>query len=150
MSTLGEQLLAARSKKQAAHEATLEIPGYDGKLWATYRPLDFREARHIGQEHERLRDEIEKELRIAADTLVKACVGCEARIGGKTHKLPPIGLELATEIGLGGAENPRQAVFLIFPSETAVMSQFVAVQGAESTVNGQVDEELGNSQAVAG
>ena len=151
MGTLGERLLAARAKKQAAREETIEVPGYEGQLWATYRPLDFREARKIGQAHEHLRDEIEKELRVAADTLVAACTGCEARIDGETHPLPPLGLELCEQIGLEGAENPRQAVLLLFPSEMAVVKQFVDVQGLEEASNGQIDEQLmGESQAVTG
>lgn len=152
MATLGEQLLAARSRKQAAHEETFEVPGYDGKLWATYRPLDFRVARRIGQRHERLRDEVEKELRVAADTLASACVSCEARIDGETHKLPPLGAELVKQIGLDGEpETPIQAVLMIFPSEMAVVRQFVELQGAEDTANDQIDDELaGNSRAAAG
>lgn len=152
MSTsLGERLLEARSKKQAAHEEVFEVPGYDGQLFARYRPLDFRRAREIGQHHERLRDEIEKELRVAAETLATACLGCEARIEGQTHQLPPLGVELCNEIGLEGTENPIQAVLAIFPSEMAVVRQFVALQGAEESANGQIDTELeGNSQAATG
>src|ERR1039457_18670 len=98
MSTsLGERLLAARSQKQAAHEEVFEVPGYGGQLYARYRPLDFREARKIGQRHEHVKDEIERELRMAADTLVAACVSCEAHIDGETHPLPPLGIELVKQ-----------------------------------------------------
>ncbi len=143
--SLRERLLDARSRKQAAAPETMEIPGYDGQLFATYRPLEFREARRIGQRHERLKDEIEKEIRVAADTLVAACTGCEARIDGQTVALPPLGLELCEQIGLEGPETPTQAVLAIFPSETALIRQFVALEAAEGASNGQIDEALGNS-----
>jgi hypothetical protein len=151
MGTLGERLLAARSRKQAAHDVVMEIPGYEGQLFARYRPLDFREGRKIGQRHERLSDEIEKELRVAADTLVAACTGCEARIDGETHELPPLGLKLAQEIGLEGPENDTQAVLVVFPSELAVIKQFIDLQGDEDKANAQIDRELaGNSEAATG
>ncbi len=154
MDNLGEQLLAARSRKQAAHEVTLEVPGYEGKLWATYKPLGFKAARRIGQHHENLRDEVEKELRVAAETLAAACTKTEARIEGQTVELPPLGLELCEKIGLEGPETPVQAVMAIFKAEddegTDLVEQFVAVQGAERASNGQIDEELlGNSEAAS-
>jgi hypothetical protein len=151
MSTsLGERLLAARSKKQAAHEEVFEVPGYGGQLFARYRPLDFREARRIGQRHEALRDEVEKELRVAADTLASACISCEAHIDGEVKELPPLGLKLCEDIGLDGPETPIQAVLEIFPSEMSVVRQFVELQGAEETSNGAIDGELENSQAAMG
>ena len=150
MDSVAQRLLAARSKKQAAHEEIFEVPGYDGQLFAVYRPLDFREARRIGQRHERLRDEIEKELRMAAESLASACIRCEAKIDGETHELPPLGLALAQQIGIEGPENDLQAVLAIFPSEMAVVNQFVAVQGSETASNGQIDTELeGNSGALS-
>ena len=154
MSTVGERLLAARSKAQAAHEITLAIPGFDGQLHATFRPLYFRESRKIGQAHERLSDEIEKELRVAADTLVAACTGCEAHIDGETHTLPPIGMALNEAIGLDAGENDRQAVLALYPTENALIRQFVAVDLAETQANVAVDTQLGkelegNSEAAS-
>ena len=79
---------------------------------------------------------------MAADTLVAACTGTEAHVDGQVHTLPPLGLKLCEEIGLEGAENDLQAVLLLFPSEMAVVKQFVAMQEAEETANGRIDVEL--------
>lgn len=148
--SLAEQVLAAREAKQAAHTVTLEIPGWSGTLWATYRPLSWRQARQIGLRHEALKSQVEKELRAAADGLAAACTGCEARVKGKVEPLPPLGLALCAALGLDGAENDGEAVLMVFPSEDDVIDQSNAVQRAEGLANGLIDEELaGNSEAVA-
>lgn len=151
MGTLADGLLDARVRRQAGFEETLEVPGWSGRLWATYRPLEYRETRQIGLRHERVKDVVEKELRVAADTLVAACVRCEARHDGRTETLPPVGLALCQEIGLDGPENNTQAVLELFPSESAVMDQFVQVLELEQAANEQVDAAIeGNSEAAAG
>ncbi len=148
---LGERLMAARSRMQGAQEETLEIPGYDGQLWATYRPVEYRRAFAIVNEHLKLADDAEQLLRTGADTLIAACTGCEARIDGETHPVPPLGLRLAQELGIDGPENDRQAVLAIFPSEFAVVQQAGEVQDLSTLRNQRVDRELvGNSQAALG
>ncbi len=146
---LGARLLAARDRKQAVHEEVREIPGYDGQLWARYRPVEYRRAFAIVAEHEKLTDGAEKLLRTSADTLVAACTGCEARIDEETHPLPPLGLELCKEIGLEGGDNDRQAVLAIFPSEFAVVQQAGEVQDLSTLVNQRIDRSLEENSSAA-
>ncbi len=146
---LGARLLAARDRKQAVHEELLEVPGYDGQLWARYRPVEYRRAFGIVKEHQTVGDEAERLLRTAADTLVAACTGCEAHIDEEIHPLPPLGLELCKEIGIEGGDNDRQAVLAIFPSEFAVVQQAGEVQDLSTLVNQRIDRSLEENSVAA-
>src|ERR1017187_8123483 len=117
--SLGERLLAARAKKQAAEEMEFEV--FDG-LFARHRPLEYRPTYRIVEKHENIKDHAERDLRVALDTIVATCVGCEARLDGEIQELAPLGLALNEAIGLDGAENDRQAVLELFGSEMAAMN----------------------------
>ncbi len=146
-SSIGEQLLAARAKLQAYHEETVEI--FDG-LWGRYRPLEFRELREIVRGHEKVRNETEQELLIAADTLIAASVGTEARVNGTVKELPKLGMALNQAIGLEAHENDRQAVFELFPTERMLMEQFAKIGEMEGAANAKVDRQLeGESEAAS-
>jgi hypothetical protein len=141
--SLGERLLAGRKEKQAQQGefiGTIQLGG--GHLTAHYRALDFREDRKIGQRHRAVADEIEREVRLAADTLAASCTRCEAHIDDEVHELPPLGLQLTQKLGIDGPENDVQAVLALFPSERAMVEQFVELEQWTSAVNRAVDTEL--------
>ncbi len=146
--SLGERLLAGREKLQAAqgeYVGTIDCGG--GTLRVHYRALSYREDRKVGQRHEGVRDEVEKEIRLAADTLVTASVKTEAEIDGEVHELPPLGLGLTTALGLDEPETDIQAALLLFPSERALIQQFVAYEQwateVAQTVDGEIEENSG-------
>lgn len=127
MSSLKDQLLAARAAVQHSKTSDFEIPGYSGRLGATFRALDdYSEVRAIIKRHERVPDEALRELYVAADTLVEASTDTFALVDGEQHALGvTLGLPLYGYLELDeGAENDRQAVFALFPSTMSLMTLF--------------------------
>lgn len=151
MSTsLGERLLAGRAEQQAQQGefiGTIQCGG--GYIVSYYRALPFREDRKIGQRHRTVSDEIEREVRMAADTLAAASVRCEVHVGDETHEKGKLGLALAKELGLDGPETDIQAVLALFPTEKAMVEQFVEYEEWAKAVNRTVDGKIeGNSDAA--
>jgi hypothetical protein len=152
-----ESLRDARNTILVNERVTLEIPGYGG-LFAHYRLLDFRESRKVGEgvQGAGCRDEIDRELYLAADSLIAACVGTEARLKGPdgnlvTHDLGvKLGKPLAEYLGLGEFENDRQAVLLIFRRNTDLVEQFAVLQTRDAYVNQEADETLVGESGAAG
>lgn len=150
--SLGERLMAGRSEKQqdaGAFVGRIECGG--GHILARYRAMTYREDRQVGQRHKAISDEVEREIRLAADTLASACTGCEIHIGDEVFEKGPLGLALANELGLDGAENDIQAVLALFPSERAMIEQFVELEAWVKAVNAGVDDDIeGKSVAATG
>lgn len=125
--SLKDVLLAAREEAQRDKTVDLEIPGYGGRLWGTFRALDdYTELRALVQRaRDEGQDDMTRELYAGADTLVRACTDTYAREGEEKHPLGKrLGLELASYLGLDDADTDRQAVFLLVPSSLALMSLF--------------------------
>lgn len=119
--SLAERLRSQREQRTAPKETTLKVPGFD-ELYARYLPLGFRPARKIVEDCADIQDPATQDLEEAVQTLLTACQGVEAHIGGETHDLGmKLGKPLADFLGLDGSENDVQAVMLIFPSEMAIV-----------------------------
>lgn len=142
-----EQLLAARERSLRSRTVELEIPGYERRLWGTFRAIDdYSEVRAIVRRHQQ-RADAEQELHVAADTLLAACVDCYGLEDGQRHPLDvKLGLPLAGMLGLAdGCDNDRQALFAVIPSTMAVMTLFAeydqwlkgARQEAEDDLQGE-------------
>jgi hypothetical protein len=152
-----ETLRNARNTILLNEKVTLEIPGYGG-LFAHYRLLDFRESRKIGDAltDAGCRDEIDKELYLAADSLIAANTGTEARLKDASGSLVTRDLEvklgrpLAEYLGLGEFDNDRQAVFEIFRRNLDVMAQYAALETHDSYVNQGADKTLLGESDAAG
>jgi len=145
--TLQAELRAARAHATRKHTRDFAIPGYGGRLWGTFRALDdYADVRKIIVEHRDHHDEAERELLMAADTLVKSCEGVYAlRHGERTDLRMGLGQQLAEFLG-EPVENDRQAVFTIFPTTLAVMTLFGEVDLWIRAVGVQATEEAaGNS-----
>lgn len=142
-----DQLIAARTAAQHSTAVDLEIPGYGGRLWGTFRGLDdYTEVREIVTRHERVTDVATREMYIGADTLVAASVDTFAMIDGEKHPLGvTLGLPLAGYLEMEGAENDRQAVFAVFPSTMSVMTLFTEydqwLKGAGREVEAHLEGE---------
>lgn len=136
--SLAETLRAKRDQYTQVTERTVEIPGFGGQLYAHYTPLDYRSARRIVERCETIPDPATRDLEAAAESLVTACQGVEAHVDGEVHDLGyKLGKQLADWLGLEGAETDVQAVFLIFPSEMAIINQANRVKD----MTGEADED---------
>ena len=148
--SVAEELAAGRNAAAAEHERTGIIHLTGGELHVKYGVIPWREDRRIATEHQSITDEGERLLRAAADTLIKASQGSIAHVGDRMEDLPPLGLELAGRLGLDGAENDRQVVFMLFPSDRAVMEEFWEHEAWTARVSKGLDEQqAGNSEAAS-
>lgn len=145
--SLFAQIRAARDAKQQAETVDLVVPGYGGRLGVTYRALPWAETRRIAARHARNPDAAMRELYIAADTLLAACVDAHAILEDGTHHDLGVGLgaDLARRLELDDTDGltARQAMFLLFARETQLISHYGELmewQGGE--VDPRVDDEL--------
>jgi hypothetical protein len=146
--SLAERLRTQRQQySDHTTEQTFKVPGFR-ELYARYLPLDYRTVRRIVERCEPIPDPATRDLEAAADSLLAACQGVEAHIDGEVHDLGcKLGKQLADTLGFEGAETDRQALFLIFPSEMAVITEANRVK--DMTEEPDEDELLKNSQAAA-
>jgi hypothetical protein len=122
--SLAERLRAQR-ERYADHttEQAFKVPGFT-ELYARYLPLDYRTARRIVERCETIPDPATRDLEAAADSLIASCQGVEARIDGEVHDLGcGLGKQLADRLGFEGATTDKEALFLLFPSELAVVTE---------------------------
>lgn len=148
--TLAGRLMTARTEQAVTHERTGIINLGGGELKVTYGVIPWREDQEIGKRHEKVQDRVERQLRLAADTLAAASLSSEAVVGGQTEPLPKLGVELATALGLDGMETDIQVVLALFPSERAMMEEFAAHEDWTGTVSKGIDETIeGESLAVS-
>jgi len=138
MTSLQENLKARRARWFDG-EDTLPIQGYGGELHARYKrgtwpelgPLIF--AISSGEPSP-------KDVETAAKLFVAANVDIEAHVNGDVAKIKDsagfpvkMGASLATFLGEEGAETDIQGVYLVFPSDMAIMehaSAFITLQKA--------------------
>jgi hypothetical protein len=154
--TLQAQLRASIAQAQQRRTKDFEIPGYDPPLWLTLRAGDeYGEMRSIAEPHANVLPEAERDMRIAADTLIAMCLDAFAMVDGEKRSLGvTLGLGLAAYIGLE-AENDRQAAFLIFGQGQAtrtmpLMTMFAEYQAwSQSNLPASVREAAGNSAALS-
>ena len=151
---------AGRQRSLGRSTIDIEIPGYDGTLWGTFRALDdYGETKRMGKPFERIPDEADREVNIHAATLLRASVdvfvpldGFKPDQDGCKHSLGcPLGAELAGKLGLvpgdsAVAVSDHEAVFLIFPNTLLIGAAAIVVNQFSARSGRQADEELeGNS-----
>ncbi|MGH2874999.1 MAG: hypothetical protein ACRDNS_02160 [Trebonia sp.] len=147
---------AGRERSLARSTTELEIPGYDGTLWGTFRALDdYKRTRRSGKRFERVRDEDEREINVHAQTLLDSCVDCfiprdgfqpDSPKPGDRLSLGPLGAALARRLGLlpDGTAMPvddHDAVFLIYPNTLLVGAAAIVVNQFSARTGARVDEE---------
>jgi hypothetical protein len=144
--SLASRVATRRATLQAQSTTTLEVPGFEGILAATYRALSWKEMRSIGLRHERLSDEALQELYVAADTLILACEDVlEVLDGGERRSLGKRwGTALAQHLGVELPENanPRTALFALFSRDTDVMTHYSSLVLWQERVTEKVDETV--------
>jgi len=142
-------LRAALAAAQHRQNKDFPIPGYSGRLWGTFRALDdYTDVRGIVAGLDRVSDDATKELYIAADTIIKSCVGVYALMDGEKHELPyGMGIGLADYLGQQ-VDTDRQAVFALFPGTLAVMGLLADLDAWFKDADAKSAEETaGNSEA---
>ena len=140
--SLRDRLRAARIEQQAETIHELPIPGYDGQLVVKYRNPDWKERRRVMM-HIKGPDVVARELEAAADTLVVSCVGVDAHVDGETVALPyKLDKGLAEYLLDEQVETDRQAVFVVFPSETALMAHLEQLSELQLAADGVIDAQV--------
>jgi hypothetical protein len=145
--SLAERLRTQREQyTDHTTEQTFRVPGFR-ELYARYLPLDYRTARRIVERCATISDPATRDLEAAAASLIAACQGVEAHIDGEVHDLGcGFGKQLADKLGFEGSETDCQALFLLFPSEMAVITEANRVK--DMVEEPDEDEMLKNSQAA--
>jgi hypothetical protein len=140
--SLRDRLRAAKAEQQANTYHELAIPGFSGQLVARYRVVDWSERRNIGLSVKGP-SIAARELEAAADILIASCVGVFAHVDGQVAELgQKMGMSLAHFLGEEAAETDRQGVFLIFPSELALMSHVEKLSELQSASTEEADNVI--------
>jgi hypothetical protein len=103
--SLQAKVQAARVRAQHAATVDLEIPGYDGTLWGTFRAIDdLKERVRLEKRWERVRDDSQKALHVSADLLRAAnldtFVPAESFVAGETTDGDRVALGLTLGLDL--------------------------------------------------
>jgi hypothetical protein len=155
--SLKQRAAERRAELQKEQHFDIPVPGYEDLFVARYTQLGYHVLRHIGKGIESEPDEIQREIDLAAATLVNACQGLyEAKPDGS---LEPTGYRWTTTaalelFGVPESELPpgstaRAALLAVLESDTVVVRHFA--EYSELSVNGrrETDEVLkGESEAV--
>lgn len=151
--SLKSRLAARRAELRDEKPFDIDVPGYEGILQVRYRSLDYPTIRAIGQRHEKISKPADKELAIAADTLVNACV-CLLAIDGDEIEETRYRWDEHTArelFGIGVDEVPegasaRIAIRRIIPSSTRLMLHYAEYdersRGVERASDKTVEGEL--------
>jgi hypothetical protein len=171
--SLRAQVQAGRARAQQAHTMDIEIPGYAGTLWGTFRAIDdFKERARVEQRWQRVRSVSQRALDVAAELLRVACLDCfvptdkfvpgEEHPGDRFSLEMTLGVKLADWLGVlppnaAGIVNDHEAMFPmgedpdgqsygIFPSTLALTTTAGQLHTFSAGVGEEVDEEAeGNS-----
>jgi hypothetical protein len=153
VSSFQERMAARREYREQVHTFELPVLGYeDIGLYARYKVLPYEELRAIGKSNEKVAETVEGELAIAADTLIRACVGLLEKTGetaGRPEyrelgcRWDPKGVREKLGVEVVG-DTARAAIFAVFngPSGGNELSRhFLAYDAETEKVNTQIDEE---------
>jgi hypothetical protein len=143
--SIEERLKARLALKQAQHETTLPVDGYEDLFAARYRAISYEEMRGIARRNERIADEDEREVATAADVLAIACeeVFAVEPDGEHTSLGAAWSPQLAQTLGLPPVTTARQCLLALFPDHMDLVSHQTAyliwrdratVKAAEETV----------------
>lgn len=149
------QIKQRREAMQKERLHTMEIPGYSGMLLARYQPVPYEKLREIGERAEKGTHGVaQRELQIAADTLIHACRAILSRLDGKLEPITDGGepverfdKHLASALGIE-SPNPdrditaRETLFAVFPDELSVVAHFGEFTEWQGSGDADDDESL--------
>lgn len=118
--SLAERMQAVRAELQSHRTVILPVTGYSSVIAAEYRALPYPEIRRIISRHQRQPNEALREIYVAADQLIDACVDIHEvnpNDGSYTSLGMTWGPELARYLGFTNVESnwrERPALLAIF------------------------------------
>ena len=129
LSSVAARLRESFAEGQANKTREVEIPGYDG-LFGVFRAIDdYTEVRPVIARAAKARgDEAQKEISIAAETLLLSSVDTFAMVDGKRVDIGlPLGKGLYDTLWEGDeshvqVDNDRQALSLLIPSTVSLVA----------------------------
>jgi hypothetical protein len=153
--SLQERLHQRRAEMQAQEPEEFDVPGYEGIIVARYQILPWKQHRAITARHEKSRDVAERDMYVAADTLINACVDLAEVLPDGSRK--PLGYKWGVKAAqeLFGVDSPletaRQGILACFPRDGLLMSHYGEVmqwqQGAQPKVDRELEQELGKADS---
>jgi hypothetical protein len=158
-----QERLKARRNAWKTEDARLPVPGYGGEVVARYGETGWGDVRKFSMNAAMTAMGAEipasKEVEEAASMLLAANLGLDAEVDDQTAEIKDesgqpvkLGLSLARFLGLDldGIDTDRQALFLIFPNERALMNHAMALVGLQEEREAEADEAIAkNSGAVS-
>lgn len=152
---LSSKLARRRVDLSIKHPVDLPVPGYEEILVARYKALDYRTMREIGLRQEQNQDRADAEMKIAAETMVAACLELFERM--PNQELRPTGFRWSTKTArelfeIGPDELPdgttAAAALLKIVDPTDLMIHFGEYSEQVRRVRHDVAQELqGESEA---
>lgn len=149
---LRDKLRAARAAGFKQHPPLkLEIPGYEGlRLWASFRVNDdYVDNKQMVAAHEAEPDADQQELAVAAESLLRACVGVfamdgDTRIDVTDDDGQPIllGKALCDYLGIDSVDNDLQAMFALYPGTMSIATSFARLEKWAVDTGQKVDAAL--------
>lgn len=127
----------------AAKTVDLPLPKFEGRLWATYRYVDWAEQKTIAKPNQHM-PASEQEVSNYADTLLAACTTVFARLpDGAKHDLGiRLGRSLAEYLGqdVEGVSD-RQALFLLFTPRQIIAHGLAFTAWLDGQASAEVEDE---------
>lgn len=150
-------LTERRKKITADNHFDIPVPGYEDRLVARYATLDWHRTRAIGMRQENEPDKILAEVNMAADTLTNACIDLLIKKDDGTLASTGYTWNTQTARELFGAEEhelvqgtAREAILMIFPSDTSVVMHFSTYSELSSKAQTAIEAEVqGESEATS-
>ena len=142
--------LAARAKARRQqllerNTVILEPGEYEGIIAIEYRAISYEETRRIGERLNRITNAAERDLYLACDALIAACVQTyEIDTKGRRNELnAPLGVPLAIALGVEGVAelSPRQAMLGTFTDHIRLMVHYAEYNEWLAGAQVDVDEE---------
>lgn len=144
-----DQIKARRAKLHESRTLDLNIPGYGGALVARYAPLPYDKFRSIQDRNEKTAmSDGEREVNVAIDTLMNACLGIFIREEGELRPLEHESYHvkydgsLMQALDLNEPIDPRHTVKEVFPSDIAIMTQFTRFIEWQTGEDAAIDSSL--------
>ena len=133
-----DQLRARRTAIANDTKTTLDVPGYDGLLQATYKRMEYGEVMQIVRRVANT-DKSKEVLGAHADLLIRACVSMDAVDG--THLSDGYDIHLAKFFGYD-TDRARDVVTYMFANELAMAAHSNQVLAWMQSSQPEISEEF--------
>jgi hypothetical protein len=147
-----ETLRAQREELRGDHTVDMPIPGYQGLLIARYGVVTMKRAQEMGKIIQKV-DKDDRSMVGAVDTLIEACRGIYVKVTGEDGKevvqpidpawsQPTLFDQHLADLLAFSAENARECVAQVFPTEQAILKHSILLSRWMQDVTIDLSEEL--------